>query len=59
MAEEALGLEDVCEKNLCLRAGAPRLSPFDLLAYLAYLALGTAAVQEGRHDDAAAAMQRM
>jgi len=38
---------------------ALRLSPFDLLVYLAYLALGTAAVQEGRHDDAAAAMQRM
>jgi TolB-like protein len=38
---------------------ALRLSPFDLLVYLAYLAQGTAAVQEGRHDDAAAAMQRM
>jgi adenylate cyclase len=38
---------------------ALRLSPFDLLVYLAYLALGVAAVQEGRHDDATMAMQRM
>jgi adenylate cyclase len=38
---------------------ALRLSPFDLLVYLAYLALGVAAVQEGRDDDAATAMQRM
>jgi TolB-like protein len=38
---------------------ALRLSPFDLLVYLAYLAQGVAAVQEGRHEVATGAMQRM
>ncbi len=32
---------------------ALRLSPFDPLTYVVYLALGTAAVQEGRYDEAA------
>ena len=32
---------------------ALRLSPFDFLTYEAHLALGTAALQEGRYEDAA------
>ena len=38
---------------------ALRLSPFDLLVYLAYLAHGLAAVQEARYDDAGNHMVRM
>jgi adenylate cyclase len=36
-----------------------RLSPFDLLVYLAYLAQGLAAVQEARYEDAASHMTKM
>jgi tetratricopeptide (TPR) repeat protein len=37
---------------------ALRLSPFDPLAFNAYFALGTAAIQEGRYDDAASNIAR-
>jgi adenylate cyclase len=38
---------------------ALRLSPFDLLVYLAHLAQGVAAVQEGHYEEAANFMARM
>ena len=38
---------------------ALRLSPFDLLVYLAHLAQGLAAVQEGRYAEAGDSMMRM
>jgi TolB-like protein/Flp pilus assembly protein TadD len=38
---------------------ALRLSPFDLLVYLAHLAQGVAAVQEGRYEEAGNFMARM
>ena len=37
---------------------ALRLSPFDPLAYVIYLALGMAAVQEGRFDEAASCLAK-
>src|SRR5215213_1801569 len=38
---------------------ALRLSPFDLLVYLAYLAQGVAAVQDGGYEEAGSCMERM